>query len=164
MLVLTRRPRESLVLGTDIRVTVLDSRPEGVRLGIQAPRHVTVVRQELLDEVRQRNAASARVDPAMLEALEAAPRVAAPVAPAMMACLEVSDLGRASSFYGRLGFVRAGGVEPPFEGSALLALGGHLLCLVPCATPAPGRLVVRVPGEAGRECLDPDGNQVWIRG
>lgn len=74
MLVLTRRPHESVLVGPEIRVTVLESRPEGVRLGIHAPRHVAVLRQELVAEVRERNVQSARLEPADLAMLESVPR------------------------------------------------------------------------------------------
>lgn len=50
MLVLTRHPNESILIGDSIRVTVVDIRGDKVRLGIDAPRHVRVDR----DEVRAR--------------------------------------------------------------------------------------------------------------
>ena len=61
MLVISRRVNESLLLGDDIRVTVLEAGSEQVRLGIEAPRSVTVLRQELAEEVRRRNVAASRV-------------------------------------------------------------------------------------------------------
>lgn len=51
MLVLSRRPGEQLHIGTDIIVEVLDISGTQVRLGITAPREVTVLREELLDEL-----------------------------------------------------------------------------------------------------------------
>lgn len=48
MLVLTRRKNESIVIGDDIVVTVLEVKGEQIRLGITAPRDVQVYRQELL--------------------------------------------------------------------------------------------------------------------
>jgi carbon storage regulator len=47
MLVLTRKPGEAIVVGASIRVTVLEVRGGRVRLGIEAPAHVNVRRQEL---------------------------------------------------------------------------------------------------------------------
>lgn len=47
MLVLARRVGEEIVIGGDIRVTVLDVRGSQVRLGIIAPQDVRVLRQEL---------------------------------------------------------------------------------------------------------------------
>ncbi|MGD9645416.1 MAG: carbon storage regulator [Pirellulales bacterium] len=47
MLVLSRKQGEAIVVGTAIRVTVLEMRGGRVRLGIEAPAHVSVRRQEL---------------------------------------------------------------------------------------------------------------------
>ena len=63
MLVLTRRPGESVVIGTDIVVTVLEVRGEQIRLGIDAPRSVAVHREEIYRQVISENvAAVASVD------------------------------------------------------------------------------------------------------
>lgn len=47
MLVLTRRANESIVIGRDVTVTVLEIRGDQVRLGITAPREVSVHREEV---------------------------------------------------------------------------------------------------------------------
>jgi carbon storage regulator len=60
VLVLTRRIDESLVIRNDIVVTVLAVEGDKVKLGIQAPADVTILRQELHDAVRQQNLAAAR--------------------------------------------------------------------------------------------------------
>lgn len=52
MLVLTRRVSESIVIGQDIVVTVLDVRGDQVRIGVTAPRDVDVHRQEVFLELR----------------------------------------------------------------------------------------------------------------
>ena len=54
MLVLTRRANQSIVIGADVTVTVLEIRGDQIRLGITAPRDVTVHRQEVWLEL-QRN-------------------------------------------------------------------------------------------------------------
>ena len=53
MLVLSRRVGESLVIGDDVVVTILELRGDIVRVGIDAPRHIQVRRQELLTEVTE---------------------------------------------------------------------------------------------------------------
>jgi len=58
VLVLTRRAGESIVIGDDVRVVVLDVRGETVRLGIDAPRTVAVHRAEVYAEVQAANAAA----------------------------------------------------------------------------------------------------------
>ncbi len=59
MLVLSRRVGESVVIGDDVVVTVLEVRGDVIRVGVDAPRHVQVRRQELLAELEQTNRAAA---------------------------------------------------------------------------------------------------------
>jgi carbon storage regulator len=53
MLVLTRRKNQSILIGDDIVVTVLEVKGDQIRLGISAPRDVEVFREELVDKTRQ---------------------------------------------------------------------------------------------------------------
>lgn len=55
MLVLTRRPGESIVVGQDIVVTVIEIKGGQVRIGIDAPREIDVYREEIYEQVRQEN-------------------------------------------------------------------------------------------------------------
>jgi carbon storage regulator len=84
MLVLTRRSEEALVIRVGVPggeepivVTVLGIEGDRVKLGIAAPRHVTVLRQELCEAVREQNLAAARTRAAEAEsgALEALRRL-----------------------------------------------------------------------------------------
>jgi carbon storage regulator len=59
MLVLSRRVGESIVIGDDVVVTVLEVRGDVVRVGVDAPRSVQVRRQELLAELAESNRAAA---------------------------------------------------------------------------------------------------------
>jgi carbon storage regulator len=59
MLVLTRRAGESVVIGDDIVITVLEARGDVVRLGINAPRDVQVHREEVYKELKAANRAAA---------------------------------------------------------------------------------------------------------
>jgi carbon storage regulator len=59
MLVLSRRVGERVVVGEDITITVLEVRGDVVRVGIDAPRSVSVHRAELLEELATRNQESA---------------------------------------------------------------------------------------------------------
>jgi len=58
MLVLSRRAGESVVIGSNIVVTVLEVRGDHVRVGIDAPRSISVHRQEVHDELVRANRAS----------------------------------------------------------------------------------------------------------
>ena len=58
MLVLTRRPGESIVVGQDIVVTVIEIKGGQVRIGIDAPRDIDVYREEIYEQVRQENIAA----------------------------------------------------------------------------------------------------------
>lgn len=55
MLVLSRRPGQSILIGKDIEIVVLGSGGVQVRVGIRAPREVTVLRRELLKQVEEEN-------------------------------------------------------------------------------------------------------------
>ena len=59
MLVLTRRANQSIMIGHDIVVTVLEVRGDQVRLGIRAPRSVDVHREEVFASLQQANKAAA---------------------------------------------------------------------------------------------------------
>lgn len=49
MLILTRRPSESIMIGDEIVVTVLGIHGQSVRIGIRAPKHIAVNREEIFD-------------------------------------------------------------------------------------------------------------------
>ena len=55
MLVLTRRPGESIRIGPDVTVTVLEVRGDQIRIGIDAPRSVKVHREEVFQEIERTN-------------------------------------------------------------------------------------------------------------
>ena len=61
MLILSRRPNESLCIGPDIRVTVLGIRGNQIRLGISAPDDVVIDREEV--HRRKQREAAARSPP-----------------------------------------------------------------------------------------------------
>ncbi|GAB1643294.1 carbon storage regulator CsrA [Krasilnikovia sp. MM14-A1259] len=55
MLVLTRKAGESVIIGDNIVVTVLEARGDVIRIGIQAPRDVQVHREEVYRELQAAN-------------------------------------------------------------------------------------------------------------
>lgn len=55
MLILSRREGETIVIDGHIRVTVMEVRGDQVRIGIDAPRSVSVHRQEVFDQISRAN-------------------------------------------------------------------------------------------------------------
>ena len=51
MLVLTRKPNQAIVIGDDVRVVVVSVDRDQVRLGIEAPREISVHRAEVYEEI-----------------------------------------------------------------------------------------------------------------
>ena len=71
MLVLTRRANQSIMIGSDIVVTVLEVRGDQVRIGIDAPRSVSVHREEVFRELEAANREAASPASVALEGLAA---------------------------------------------------------------------------------------------
>jgi creatinine deaminase len=74
MLVLSRQRGQSVIIGDDITVNVVDIRGDKVRLGIAAPRSVTVHRQEIYDEIKNQNQGSANLSQQDVAAILPAPQ------------------------------------------------------------------------------------------
>lgn len=55
MLVLTRKTGQKLIIDNDIEVVILETRGESVKIGINAPKHVSVFREEVYEEIRRTN-------------------------------------------------------------------------------------------------------------
>jgi carbon storage regulator len=63
MLVLSRQRDESIIIGDNIVITVVDIRGDKVRLGIEAPTEIPVHRQEVYDAIQRENAKAASEKP-----------------------------------------------------------------------------------------------------
>ncbi len=71
MLVLSRQRDETIMIGDDIEITIVDIRGDKVRLGINAPRHIQVHRKEVYDAIKRENEQASRMKPQdMAEAVE----------------------------------------------------------------------------------------------
>ena len=76
MLVLARQRDQTVMIGDDIEVTVVDIRGDKVRLGVNAPRTVSVHRKEVYEAIRKENQSAAQVRPGDV------PKISGPTAPA----------------------------------------------------------------------------------
>lgn len=63
MLVLSRQRDQTIMIGDDIEITVVDIRGDKVRLGINAPNEVPVHRKEVYEAIKRENRAAAAVKP-----------------------------------------------------------------------------------------------------
>ena len=63
MLVLSRTRDETIMIGDEIEITVVDIRGDKVRLGINAPSRIAVHRKEVYDAIQRENRLAAQVQP-----------------------------------------------------------------------------------------------------
>jgi carbon storage regulator len=70
VLVLTRRANQSIMIGHEIVVTVLEVRGDQVRLGIKAPRSIDVHREEIFAQLQQANRDAAQAPKQAIENLD----------------------------------------------------------------------------------------------
>lgn len=66
MLILTRKSGEQIAIGDDIVITILEIKGTQVKVGIEAPRDITIHRQEVYERVREENMAAAAMTAAEL--------------------------------------------------------------------------------------------------
>lgn len=69
MLVLTRKKDQSIVIGDNIEVTVLEIQGEQVRIGVKAPKSVSVHRKEIYLEIQEENRRAAEIGNVELDAV-----------------------------------------------------------------------------------------------
>ena len=62
MLILTRRVNETVMIGDEITLTVLSINNNQVRLGVNAPRHVPVHREEIYEKIRHQSQPASGTD------------------------------------------------------------------------------------------------------
>ncbi len=63
MLVLSRQRDESIIIGDNIVITIVDVRGDKVRLGIQAPKEISVHRREVYEAIQRENKQAAKIKP-----------------------------------------------------------------------------------------------------
>lgn len=62
MLILTRKTGQSIVIADDIVVTIVEASGDQVRLGVDAPRHIAVHREEVYTQITRENEAARAAD------------------------------------------------------------------------------------------------------
>jgi len=67
MLIITRKIGESLIIGEDIEITISKIQDGNVKIGIQAPKNVSILRKELYEQVINENKEAQKVDINMLK-------------------------------------------------------------------------------------------------
>jgi len=63
MLVLSRQRDETIMIGDDVEITIVDIRGDKVRLGINAPRHIQVHRKEVYEAIKRENQQASKLTP-----------------------------------------------------------------------------------------------------
>lgn len=66
MLIITRKKGESLMIGDDIEIVISKIDDGSVKIGIKAPKDVSILRKELYEEVEQENKEAIKIDISML--------------------------------------------------------------------------------------------------
>ena len=67
MLIITRKKGESLMIGDDIEITISKIEDGSVKIGIKAPRDVTILRKELYEQVEKENKEAINIDMNLLK-------------------------------------------------------------------------------------------------
>lgn len=70
MLALSRKNNESIMIGNDIEITILDIRNDQVKIGIQAPKDVGIYRKEIYLQIQEENKQAVETEVPDLGALE----------------------------------------------------------------------------------------------
>ncbi len=69
MLVLSRQKNETIMIGDDVQITIVDVRGDKIRIGIVAPASVPVHRKEVYDAIQAENLAASQADTGDLASL-----------------------------------------------------------------------------------------------
>lgn len=93
MLVLSRQRDQTIIIGDDIEITIVDIRGDKVRIGINAPRNVTVHRKEIYDAVKRENQSASSMKPQDLPVAPPNPHAGNGADPFLAAAIEEARMG-----------------------------------------------------------------------
>jgi carbon storage regulator len=66
MLVLTRKNGETIKIGDDIEITVISSKNDQVKIGINAPKNIEILRKEIFEQIQEENQQASKDIPNLL--------------------------------------------------------------------------------------------------
>ena len=69
MLALSRKPGESVIIGNNIEITILEVKGEQVKVGIKAPESVAIYRKELFEQIQNSNREASAINEQTLKTL-----------------------------------------------------------------------------------------------
>ncbi len=95
MLVLSRQRDETIMIGDEVEITVVDIRGDKVRLGITAPRHIQVHRKEVYDAIKRENQQAANLTPQDVSGVVGPDTPNIPLKPEAQTDLETENARRA---------------------------------------------------------------------
>lgn len=70
MLVLTRKNGESIKIGDDIEITIISSKNDQVKIGINAPKNIEVFRKEIIEEIQNENEQASKDISSLLQVIK----------------------------------------------------------------------------------------------
>jgi len=70
MLIITRKKGESLIIGENIEITVLKLEDGSIKLGIDAPKNITILRKEIYEQVKNENREAMKINIDVLKNLK----------------------------------------------------------------------------------------------
>lgn len=70
MLILSRKINESIIIGDQIEISIVDIKGDQAKLGIKAPKNVKVYRYEVYQAIQQENKAAAMANPSLIPDLK----------------------------------------------------------------------------------------------
>ncbi len=73
MLILSRKVNEKIIIGDDVVLTIIDTRGDQVKIGVEAPKYVKILRHEVFEAIQSENRAAALSD----ESLKKLPKLEA---------------------------------------------------------------------------------------